>query len=233
MHRTRLDDQAREFALQLLRDQLGRPVYPAHRLDRPTSGVLLFGLTPAAHTALAKQFEAGTVRKRYLAIVRGWAPERVRVDHPLDRLEDDVPPGGVAGPAQPAVTELERLASAEIDVRVDRYPTSRYSLVALAPETGRRHQLRRHLSHLRHPILGDTTYGQGRHNRLFRERYGSHRLLLHALTVGFEHPDTGAPVSITAAPTADFMAVGTALGFGPALVSATAGGPSGSGGPEP
>ena len=227
VHRTRLDDRAREFALQLLRDQLGQPVYPAHRLDRPTSGVLLFALSPAAHSALAQQFEAGSVRKRYLAIVRGWAPERVRVDHPLDRLEDDVPPGATPGPAQSAVTKLERLATAELEVRVDRYPTSRYSLVSLSPETGRRHQLRRHLSHLRHPILGDTTYGQGRHNRLFRERYASHRLLLHALSVAFLHPVTGAPLAITAAPTRDFAAVGTALGFGPALAAATAAGPAG------
>ena len=222
MHRTRLDDQAREFALQRLRNQLGRPVYPAHRLDRPTSGVLLFALAPEVHTQLASRFEAGTIAKRYLAIVRGWPAESILVDYPLARLADDVAPGLLPGPAQSAITAVTRLATAELDVRVDRYPSSRYALVSLVPTTGRRHQLRRHLAHLHHPIIGDTSYGTGRHNRLFRERSGSHRLLLHALTVEFEHPVTGARLRIVAPPPPDFAAVGAALGYAAALTATLA-----------
>jgi tRNA pseudouridine65 synthase len=216
VHRTALDSRATAFAVQRLRDQLGRPVYPAHRLDRATSGVLLFALEPAVHARLAAAFEAGAVEKRYLAIVRGWPPATELIDHALSRLDEDGG-GKAAGPARAAQTELEALATVELAVRVDRYPTSRYALVALAPRTGRRHQLRRHLAHVHHPIVGDTTYGQGRHNRLFRERFGSSRLLLHALSVRLAHPASGAPLEIRAPPPPDFAAVALALGFAPSL----------------
>jgi tRNA pseudouridine65 synthase len=208
VHRTALDSRATSFAVQRLRDQLGRPVYPAHRLDRATSGVLLFALEPAVHARLAAAFEAGEVAKRYLAIVRGWPAEALTIDHALSRLEEDAP-----GAARPARTHLTRLATAELPLRVDRYPTSRYALVELEPLSGRRHQLRRHLRHADHPIIGDTTYGQGRHNRLFRERFGSTRLLLHALSLRLRHPLTGEWLSIVAPPPADFAAVATALGW--------------------
>jgi tRNA pseudouridine65 synthase len=213
VHRTALDSRATAFAVQRLRDQLGRPVYPAHRLDRATSGVLLFALEPAVHARLAAAFEAGEVAKRYLAIVRGWPAEALTIDHALSRLEEDAP-----GAARPARTRLTRLATAELPLRVDRYPTSRYALVELEPLTGRRHQLRRHLRHVDHPIIGDTTYGQGRHNRLFRERFGSTRLLLHALSLRLRHPLTGDWLSIVAPPPADFAAVAAALGW-PSLES--------------
>lgn len=220
MHRTALDRRATAFAVQRLRDQLGRPVYPAHRLDRATSGVLLFALEPPVHARLAAAFEAGAIEKRYLAIVRGWPPSELVIDHALSRLDEDAP-GREAGAPRPARTELKRLATAELAVRVDRYPTSRYALVALHPLTGRRHQLRRHLRHVDHPIIGDTTYGQGRHNRLFRERFGSARLLLHALSLRLRHPLTGEWLSIVAPPPPDFAAVAAALGLAPSA----AGGP--------
>jgi tRNA pseudouridine65 synthase len=227
VHRTALASRATEFAVQRLRDQLGRPVYPAHRLDRATSGVLLFALERGIHARLAAAFEAGAVAKRYLAIVRGWPPATLAIDHALSRIERAADGGGPPRPARTlleclAAAELEqrarrpwRPAAAELPVRVDRYPTSRYALVALEPLTGRRHQLRRHLKHVDHPILGDTTYGQGRHNRLFRERFGCARLLLHALSVRLAHPLTGAELSIIARPPADFAAVAAALGFPP------------------
>jgi len=207
--------------VQRLRDQLGRPVYPAHRLDRATSGVLLFALDPAVHARLASAFEAGEIEKRYVAIVRGWPGAAVTIDYALTRLEDDA--GGREGlPPRAARTELTRLATVELPVRVDRYPTSRYALVALEPLTGRRHQLRRHLAHIHHPIVGDTTYGQGRHNRLFRERFGSSRLLLHAHSLGLAHPLTGARLAIVAPPPPDFAGVAAALGFPPAAGAAPA-----------
>lgn len=213
MHRTALDSRATAFAVQRLRGQLGRPVYPAHRLDRATSGVLLFALEPAVHARLAAAFEAGAVQKRYLAIVRGWPPAALTIDHALSRIEESG--AGAGGPPRAARTVLTRLATAELPLRVDRYPTSRYALVALEPETGRRHQLRRHLKHVDHPIIGDTTYGQGRHNRLFRERFGSARLLLHALSLRLAHPLTGEPLALVAPPPPDFAAVASALGLLP------------------
>jgi tRNA pseudouridine65 synthase len=195
--------------VQRLRDQLGRHVWPAHRLDRATSGVLLFALSPEVLARLAASFAAGAVTKRYLAVVRGWPPAALTIDHPLARLDDEH-----EGPARAAVTRLERLATVELPVRVDRYPTSRYALVALEPESGRRHQLRRHLKHAGHPIIGDTTYGQGRHNRLFRERFGLGRLLLHAAALGLDHPLDGTRLTIEAAPPADFADVVAACGLG-------------------
>jgi len=213
VHRTALDHRATEFAVQRLRDQLGRPVFPAHRLDRATSGVLLFALEREAHARLAAAFEAGAVEKRYLAIVRGWPPAELEIDHPLSRRDEDAG-SGAPGPARAALTRLTLLATTELPLRVDRYPTSRYALVALEPRTGRRHQLRRHLRHVHHPIIGDTTYGQGRHNRVFRERYGCARLLLHACSVRLAHPLSGAPLEIRAPPPADFAAVAAALGLG-------------------
>jgi tRNA pseudouridine65 synthase len=213
VHRTRIDAWETAFAVQRLHEQLGVAVYPAHRLDKATSGVLLFALSPEMVTRVAGAFERGEVAKRYLAIVRGWPPPELLIDHPLERLTDAYERRTAEAPIQTAVTSLVTLATAELPVRVDRYPTSRYALVALEPRSGRRHQLRRHLRHANSPIIGDTTYGQGRHNRLFRERFGCHRLLLAAVALRFQHPRDGRPVAITAAPAADFRATANALGW--------------------
>ena len=217
VHRTDLDRHETRFAVQLLRDQLGRKVWPVHRLDRGTSGVLLFALDPDTAGATGRQFEAGTVWKRYVAVVRGHPPLAGVIDHPLARRDDEreSPSGG--GP-QAAVTHFRRLATAELPDAVDRYPTSRYALLALQPVTGRRHQLRRHLKHLAHPILGDATYGKGRHNRFFAERFGSRRLLLACTDLLLRHPENGRPLYLQAPPSADFLAVTTALAWGPTLL---------------
>jgi len=164
-------------ALQLVRDQVGAYVYPVHRLDRGTSGVLVFALSPEAARTLGQAFESGTVEKRYLALVRGAPPDRIRVDHALSR-ED-------GRPAQPATTEFRTVA---------RY--GRYALVEAAPETGRTHQIRRHLKHLSCPIIGDVRYGKGEHNRLFRTEHGFHRLALHATSLTLPDPTTGAVLTI-------------------------------------
>jgi len=216
VHRTKLDFGVRTSAVQQLRDQLSTHVYPAHRLDRPTSGALLFALDPIAHQRLSSAFEHGAIAKRYLAIVRGWPPDDMTIDHPLRRLSDD----GIAlgeETAQRAVTSLRTLARTELPVPIDRYPAARYALVELTPTTGRRHQLRRHLKHANHPIIGDTTYGQGTHNRLFRERFGCSRLLLHASRLELAHPSSGVTLTVPAPPLADFAAVAISLGFAEAL----------------
>lgn len=212
VHRSLVDRHETRFAVQLLRDQLGQRVYPAHRLDKGTSGALAFALDPAGASALATQFADGGVRKRYLAIVRGWPDAGGCIDHPLDPVQDDVLGSQGGGPRE-ARSTYRTLATVELPVRVDRYPTSRYALVELEPLTGRRHQLRRHLAHARHPIVGDSTYGKGRHNRLFRERYGSHRLLLACTELAFRHPTSGEALVVQAPLATEFAAVVRALGW--------------------
>ena len=216
VHRTAIDPHAVDFVVQRLRAQLGQPVYPAHRLDKATSGVLLLALSPAVHRLLADAFETRAITKRYLGIVRGWPDAAGLIEHALADV-DDARAAVTATAARPACSRYRRLATAELPVRVDRYPASRYALLELEPLTGRRHQLRRHLRHLGHPLIGDTTYGQGRHNRLFRERFACHRLLLAAVGLDLAHPVTGAPLSIAAPLAADFGGVVAALGWDAAV----------------
>ena len=197
VHRSPIDRHETRFAVQLLRDQLGRHIFPVHRLDKGTSGALAFALDKATATALAGQFAGKQVRKTYVAIVRGWPQPAGVIDHPLDAVQDACAPTADSAP-KPCRTAFRTLATVELPVRVDRYPTSRYALVELEPETGRRHQLRRHLAHLSHPIVGDSTYGKGRHNRLFAELYGVRRLLLACVGLGFTHPATGTIVRVQA-----------------------------------
>lgn len=183
VHRTGLDAGETRFVVQALRDQLGTPVHPVHRLDKGTSGVLLMALSPAAARQLSGHFERREVHKRYVAMVRGWPPDEVRVDHAL--RPDDAPPDA---PAQDAVTDFRLLARCSLDVPVDRYPQTRVALVEAMPFTGRRHQIRRHLKHLAHPIIGDATHGKGAHNRWWAERLGGQRLWLHAASLSLPHP---------------------------------------------
>jgi tRNA pseudouridine65 synthase len=175
---------ADHYALDLVRDQLGQRVYPVHRLDQPTSGVLLFALAPEIAGALGESLMARAVAKRYLALTRGVPPEALRLEH---ALKDE------RGDAKPAVTELRRLW-------VFR---GRYALVEARPETGRTHQIRRHLKHLSCPIIGDTSYGKSEHNRLFASEFGLTRLALHAAELGFVHPLSGQRLTITAPPPPD------------------------------
>lgn len=204
VHRSDLDRHETDFAVQRLRAQVGRVVWPVHRLDKGTSGLLLFALDAEAARDLGSQFERGEVAKRYLAVVRGIPEASGVIDHPLGRLPDEYGDRGTRDVAQPAVTRYRRLATVELPVAVDRYPTSRYALVELCPETGRRHQLRRHMKHLAHPIIGDATYGKGRHNRFFQDHFGCHRLLLAAVGLAFKHPDDGREVILSAPPSPDF-----------------------------
>ena len=206
VHRSRIDVHAREFALQMLRDQIGQMVFPIHRLDRPTSGVLLFGLNPEIAKVLSRQFEARTVDKTYTAIVRGIPPQTGIWDEPLLEKPDPIVDAKADKnkPAQAAVTHFETIRSWEVPFSTGKYPHSRYSLVNIFPKTGRRHQIRRHFNHMSHPIIGDTSHGDRRHNRLFRERFGSRRLLLVASSIGLIHPELKTPLTINAAVGVDF-----------------------------
>ena len=213
VHRTDIDRHETRFAVQIVRDQIGCKVHAVHRLDKGTSGVLVFALNPEAAKVLTAQFEAQQVAKIYLAVVRGHPLESGVIDHPLSRIRDDYEWKGadMESEAQAAVTRYRRLATAECDVAVDKYPTSRYALVELDPLTGRRHQLRRHLKHISHPIIGDSTYGKGRHNRFFQQAFGCHRMLLASVSLALTHPVTGQPLTLIAPLADDFMNVLTAL----------------------
>ncbi len=217
VHRSEIDRHETRFAIQLLRNQIGQRVYPVHRLDKPTSGVLLFALQPEANRRLSQAFMAGQVSKSYLAVVRGYTAQSGHIDHPLSRTPDrfadaDAQPGKAP---QSATTDYRRLATIELPYRVDRYPSSRYSLVELTPTSGRKHQLRRHMKHINHPIIGDTTHGKSRHNRLFSEKFASKRLLLAATQIRFTHPATGEQTTIKSPLENNFSQLLSTLGWQP------------------
>jgi len=189
VHRSRQHPDA-AVLLQRLRDQLGQWVWPVHRLDPPTSGLILFALDPDTAQVLGKQFREREVEKQYLAVVRGWPDEAGVIDYPLRRKGRTE--------RQAAVTEYRRLATTELPIPVAPHPTARYALVELRPITGRQHQLRRHMKHISHPIIGDTTYGKGPHNRLFRERFSSGSLLLRAMGLRLNLPGSGQRLELSA-----------------------------------
>ncbi len=224
VHRSNIDRHETRFAVQLLRDQIGQRVYPMHRLDKGTSGLLLFALDADSARRVAAQFVRGEVQKRYLAVVRGWPAETGVIDHPLSRRFDDYGRKlGAERPAMalPAVTGYRRLDCFELPEAVDRYPTSRYALLSLSPRTGRQHQLRRHMKHIAHPIIGDATWGKGIHNRFFQQRFDCQRLLLAATQIDLLHPRDGSPLSIAAAPDESFAGVIGALGLAAETSAAT------------
>ena len=197
VHRSRLSED-RVFVLQLLRDQIGQRLYPAHRLDRATSGVLVFGKDPASAAALGAQFMDKSLEKKYLAVVRGFVPEQDVIDYPL--ADEETGKG-----FQPAITHYRRLAQVLHDWPIGlRYPTARFSLVEVEPETGRRHQIRKHFAHLRHPVINDPRHGDVKHNKYFRENFGLTRLLLHARRLSLRHPATGEMLHIEAGLDAEF-----------------------------
>ena len=192
VHKSPIDRHETVFALQLLRDQIGQYVYPVHRLDKPTSGVLLFALSSEIAQTMSLLFRSHEVEKEYIAIVRGYSADEAEIDYPLKQMLDtrEQKEQGITKETQEAQTYYERLATVELPYSVSRYPAARYSLVRLVPKTGRKHQLRRHMKHIFHPIVGDTKHGRGEHNILFREKFDSHRLLLHAVKMEFRHPVT-------------------------------------------
>jgi len=207
VHRTNIDRRETRFALQLLRRQIKQKVYPVHRLDKPTSGVLLFALDAETARQLNDQFQQHQIEKTYLTVVRGWTEDEGEIDYPL-----------VDGPIRAAyavqensdkpreaLTRYRTLQRVELPIAVGRHATSRYSLVEARPATGRRHQLRRHFKHIFHPIIGDTMYGDGVHNRLFREQFDCQRLLLHAWMLEFEDPAEGSRLCLSADLPPEFM----------------------------
>jgi tRNA pseudouridine65 synthase len=196
VHQSSIARDAEEFALQLLRDQLNQKVFPAHRLDRKTGGVLLFSLSKEVDKLMQQQFQDNRVHKKYLALVRGHTPDDEEIDYPL-RKEN--------GTLQDAFTRYKTLARAELNVPFGSHPTSRYSLVEAKPETGRMHQLRKHFAHIFHPIIGDRTHGCNKQNKLFKEKWELDTMLLHASQLAFEHPVNGMQVLIEAPLQPEFL----------------------------
>ena len=200
VHRSLLDPKVTDIVLQHLRDQVGKYLYPIHRLDRPTSGVLLFAFTEESARFLSEQMMNHTAEKEYLAIVRGYVEaENVKIDHALSFIKDKIADKDSGEKEdQEAISYYSGIYKVELNLSTGKYPTSRYSLVRLKPITGRKHQLRRHMNHISHPIIGDTTYGDLRHNRLFLKEFNVDRLMLHASKITIIHPTTKKALTIEA-----------------------------------
>ena len=189
VHRSSIAADASEFALQMLRDQVGQKVNPVHRIDRKTGGILLFALDKQVEIAMQQQFMENQVHKKYLAIVRGHTVDAEDIDYPL-RKEN--------GTLQDAFTSYTTLKRAELDIPFGAHPTARYSLVEAVPTTGRMHQLRKHFSHIFHPIIGDRTHGCNKQNKFFKDTWDMTTMLLHASYLSFNHPVTGESITIRA-----------------------------------
>ncbi len=196
VHRSPMARDASEFAVQRLRDQLGQRVWPVHRLDRKTGGVLLFALSEAMNSAMQRQFMEGRVQKKYLAIVRGYTPDEQTIDYALRHPD--------TGVEQDALTYLKTLQRTEVALPFGKHATSRYSLVELTPTTGRMHQLRKHMAHIFHPIIGDRPHGCNKQNKLFLEKFEMNTMLLHAQRLTFTHPGTMEKITVTAPVQAEF-----------------------------
>lgn len=195
VHRSPMAADVKEFAIQLLRDQIDQYVYPCHRLDRKTSGVLLFAKNKETQSQVNRYFQDKTIFKEYIAIVRGWTEDSININYPLTNEK---------GITQDAMTQLTTLDRSEIDIPLGKYQTQRYSLVKLEPLTGRFHQLRKHMAHLRHPIIGDRPHGCNKQNRLFKEKWNMMNMMLHAQSLTLPHPFE---ISIKAAQSASFKEV--------------------------
>lgn len=189
VHRSSIANDAKEFALQLLRDQVNRHVSPVHRLDRKTGGLLLFAFEKDVEIAMHQQFQNGEVQKKYLAVLRGYAPDSGEIDYPLAKEN---------GTMQEAFTAYVTLKRAEIDVAFGKHATSRYSLVEATPTTGRMHQLRRHFAHIFYPIIGDRKHGCNKQNKFFKEEWEMTTMLLHASELIFNHPVTKEKIELKA-----------------------------------
>jgi len=190
VHRTNLDPGETKFAMNMLRDEIGCWVYPIHRLDKGTSGVLLFSKSQEMASTLGQMILNQQFAKHYYAIVRGYSPDSIRIDYPV--------PQGRKGEKKPAISNITTLSRTELDFPVGIFDTARYSLVSVRPESGRRHQIRRHLKHIFYPIIGDRLYGDRAHNSFYSDQLNIPQMLLHASELGFTHPITGKNLSIKA-----------------------------------
>tara|TARA_R110000868_G_scaffold261508_4_gene519669 strand:- start:548 stop:1276 length:729 start_codon:yes stop_codon:yes gene_type:complete len=204
VHRSRIARDATVFALQEVRDMIGKTVYPAHRIDRKTGGVLLFALDQQTHKDVQELFAIRKMHKKYWAILRGHAEDEGIIDYPLTNDK---------GKVQEAITNYKTLQRTELQVPFGQHATSRYSLVEVIPETGRMHQIRKHFGHIFHPIIADRKHGCNKQNKLFKEKWNMDTMLLHACELSFTHPITNQQVVITAKLQDEFMRMMQLMGF--------------------
>ncbi|AIM35403.1 pseudouridylate synthase [Sphingobacterium sp. ML3W] len=202
VHRSSIARDASEFALQLLRDQISQTVYPAHRLDRKTAGILLFSLNKEMDRELQQLFQNQLVDKRYIAVLRGHAPDEMHIDYPLKKDN---------GTIQEAQTDFKTIAQAELPIASGKFPTSRYSLVEANPTTGRMHQLRKHFAHIFYPIIGDRPHGCNKQNKFWKDHFEMDTMMLHASEITFTHPKTKEVITIKAKLQPEFNRVLTIL----------------------
>ena len=199
VHPSPIDKHETQFATQILQNRLNQPVFPVHRLDKATSGVLLFALDSQTAHQLSQQMQSQRIQKHYIAIVRGWISETGETHTPLKQHPDMMDKQSqIDKPNQDASTYWKRLDTCTLDIPLNRFPSQRYSLIKLSPTTGRKHQLRRHLNALSHPIIGDVNHGDRNHNHLFNEQLGQHRLYLAATELHLTHPILNIPLTIKA-----------------------------------
>ncbi len=210
VHRTKLARDAKEFAVQLLRNQLGYHVFPIHRLDRKTSGVLLFAKNQDFVHSFQLMMQESATQKRYVAIVRGFFPDEIFVDHPLINEK---------GKEQDAVTHFRLLQHVEIPLSFGKFETSRYSLIEAFPKTGRMHQIRKHLNHLRYPIIGDRPHGCNKQNALFLKEFNLSKMLLHAESMTLEHPFSKGILKINASIPIHFLDIMGWIGLNEAEIT--------------
>jgi tRNA pseudouridine65 synthase len=206
VHRSSIATNTDTYAVQELRNQINQHVYPVHRLDRKTSGVLLFALKKEVITNLMKQFEDHTVSKTYWSILRGYSDDEGTIDYALTNDK---------GKTQEAITHYKTLDRTEIPVPFGKHATSRYSLVEAKPETGRMHQLRKHFAHILHPIIGDRPHGCNKQNKLFLEKWNMGTMLLHAQQLEFNHPINNERISVKAEPSDEFKRMLATLKLSP------------------
>ncbi|HCH31307.1 MAG TPA: pseudouridylate synthase [Oceanospirillaceae bacterium] len=211
VHRSPIDKRETRFAVQELRNQLGQHVYPLHRLDKPTSGVLVFALSSEAASFYGQQFQQHRIQKTYLALVRGYGPKQLSIDHALKDEADDYAGIKGDGEAKEALTHVQSIQKFEIPLRVDRYETTRLSLMQCQPVSGRKHQIRRHLKHIGHPIVGDSRHGKGLLNRACEGYFGVGRLWLACTQMTLMRED-GSALVIDAPLATDFAGLLGQLG---------------------
>ena len=201
VHRSKMVGNADTFLIDVLREQVGGTLYLAHRLDRATSGVLLIARSTEIAAALGEQFMGRDVHKQYLTVVRGWPePAEGMIDYPLPGSRD-------SGPRREARTCYRRLATVEVPIALGRYSQQRYAWVLAEPQTGRFRQIRKHMAHIHHPVMGDCQHGRSDHNRLYKQYFSCHRMLLHAWRLSFRHPVDGRPMVLEAPLDAAFQAL--------------------------
>jgi tRNA pseudouridine65 synthase len=200
VHRSTLAPEDEEAILQRLRDQIGQWVFPVHRLDRGTSGVLLFAFTPSSARILGEQFQQHTITKHYWALIRGKVPSEGRIDYPLATLSEQKGQARfkIVGSEKEAITQYQCLTQYRLPYPVSRYQEAYCSMVNITPQQGRKHQIRRHFKHIHHPLIGDTRYGCRHYNKLFRQFDVTSRLCLHATRLQFQHPINQQMITIEA-----------------------------------